>query len=95
MSPTILRARMELLRRVLGIRCAETRARMLAEAFEEPELVARMERRYLLAAEGVDVAATAPPSIRKLTEDACFDEPELAELFRAQDHDGLRAFFRL
>ncbi|WP_298852423.1 hypothetical protein [uncultured Aquimonas sp.] len=95
MNPVMLRARMELLRRVLGIRSAETRARMLAEAFEEPGQVAWMERSYLLVAESADEAGMAAASIRQLTEEACFDEAGLAELFLARDHDGLLAFFRL
>jgi hypothetical protein len=95
MNPVMLRARMELLRRVLGIRSAETRARMLAEAFEEPGSTAWMERRYLLAAGGSNEVLTATASVRQLVVEACFDEPELAELFLAPDHDGLLAFFRL
>jgi hypothetical protein len=95
MNPVMLRARMELLRRVLGIRCAETRARMLAEAFEEPGTTARMERRYLQAAGALDEAGTATVSVRQLVVDARFNEPQLAELFLAPDHDALLAFFRL
>lgn len=60
-----------------------------------PGASAWMARRYLLAAGDFDDAGTATASVRQLVVDACFDEPELGELFLAPDHDGLLAFFRL
>lgn len=67
---------------------------MLAEAFDEPGATARMERSYLQAAGAFEEAGTATASVRQLVVDACFNEPQLAELFLAPEHDALLAFFR-